>query len=260
VPPSAASNRPIRALVAPVNAPTSAPNSSASSSSSGRPPALTLTNGCWRRGRVGLDDLGDLLLAGAVGPGDQHRGVGARDAGGERDHAVHRLAGVDEAAQVVAVLQLVAGAGALGPQAVVLQRELPHAQHVLHGGDDLGVVPRLGEVVGGALLDEGDRGLERGPRGHQEDGQVAVELAQATKQRGALLARGRVVAEVHVLDDGADVTLGDQLERGLRRVGDLRRDPVDVEQDLEGRAHRRVVVDDQYLLHGASVVPASPGR
>ena len=204
-----------------------------------------------------MHDLGDLLLARSVGPGDQHGGIGTGDAGGERDDAVHRLAGIHEAAQVVAILQLVAGARALGPQAMVLERELSQAQHVLDGGDDLGVVPWLGQVVGRALLDQQHRGLERGPRGHQQDRQVAVELAQAAKQCGALLAGGRVVAKVHVLNNGADVTAGDRLERGLGGVGDDRGDAVHVEQDLERRADGGVIVDDQDLLHDLSVVPAS---
>ena len=51
---------------------------------------------------VRLDDLGDLLLAGAVRAGDQHRHVGARDLAGERDHALHRRIGEHHAAQVVA--------------------------------------------------------------------------------------------------------------------------------------------------------------
>ena len=45
MPPWAASKRPTRALLAPVNAPASAPNSSASSRSSGSAPALILTKG-----------------------------------------------------------------------------------------------------------------------------------------------------------------------------------------------------------------------
>ncbi len=45
VPPAAASKRPTRILVEPVNAPASAPNSSASSSWSGSAPAFTLMKG-----------------------------------------------------------------------------------------------------------------------------------------------------------------------------------------------------------------------
>src|SRR5690606_10636037 len=140
---------------------------------------------------------------GAVRAGDEDGGVGAGDAGRERDDAVHRLAGVDEAAQVVMALQLAARAGRLGPQAVVLEPELAHAQHVLDGGDDLGVVPRLAEVVGGALLDELDGGLERGPGGHEEDGEGGVEAVDLAEQGGALLTRGGDRLKLHVLNDSA---------------------------------------------------------
>ena len=77
VPPSAASKRPTRRLVAPVKAPASAPNSSLSSSSSGRAPALTFTNGLsWRR-ELAWTISASFSLPTPFGPRDQHGRVGA---------------------------------------------------------------------------------------------------------------------------------------------------------------------------------------
>src|SRR5690606_24662582 len=60
--------------------------------------------------RVRMHDLGDLLLAGAVRAGDQHRQLRARDLHRQRQQALAGGVGEDEAAQVVVALQRAAPA------------------------------------------------------------------------------------------------------------------------------------------------------
>jgi len=55
--------------------------------------------------RIGLDDLGDLLLARAVGAGDQHRQCRARHLAGQADHALAGRVGHHRTAQIVPGLQ-----------------------------------------------------------------------------------------------------------------------------------------------------------
>ena len=104
-----------------------------------------------------MHDLGDLFLAGAVGAGDQHRQIGARDLAGEREHALARRIGEDEAAQVVFALQRVAPALFAAAMPREFAPRLGQFQQVVDRRQQLAVVPRLGEVVGGAGLDQVDR-------------------------------------------------------------------------------------------------------
>ncbi len=210
--------------------------------------------------RRGLHDLGELLLAGAVGAGDQDGHVGAGDLHGEGDHAVHRLARVDEAPQVVGLLELGACLARGGPQRAVLAGEPGELVEVLHRREQLVVVPRLLEVVGRALLHERDGGLERAPGGEQHDGQPWRGLAERAEQRDPLGAGGLVRGEVHVLDHDRDPAGPHALERLLRGRHGLAGEVVDVEQHLEGGADGGLIVDDEDLGHGAAPRLAIPSR
>jgi hypothetical protein len=77
VPPSASSNLPRRAEVAPVNDPFSCPNSSLSISSVGIAAQFTFTNGPSANG-LGVDVRGQQFLAGARFADQQHARIGAR--------------------------------------------------------------------------------------------------------------------------------------------------------------------------------------
>ena len=94
---------------------------------------------------------------------------------------------------------------------------LGQLQQVLHRGQQLVVVPGLGEVVGRAGLDQLDRGLQVRPRGQQHHRQVRMALADRAEQRDAFLARRGVGAEVHVLDHQVDA-LALQQRQALARA------------------------------------------
>ena len=104
----------------------------------------------------------------------------------------------------------------MGAQAHVLLRKLAQADQILDLGDELLVVPRLGDVVGGALFDELHGGLERRERRHDEHRQIGVEAFDIGEQLGPLRAVGGVAPEVHVLHDGSDVFRSDDGQRPRR--------------------------------------------
>ena len=141
----------------------------------------------------------------------------------------------------------------------VLLLEGSQAREVPDGGDELRVVPGLAEVVRGALPNERDRGLEGRPGRHEEDGQGGVGAAQVSEQGGAVLARCRARAEVHVLHDEADPALGHGGERFRRVSRDADRDVVEVEEKGQGLRHGRVVLDDQDRGHGLCLAESCAG-
>ena len=201
--------------------------------------------------RVPLDDLGDLLLAGAVRPGDEDRRVRARDVHGDRDELVHRATAVDEAAEIEALREDVARLARLARETRVLSLELAEPQESRDEPDELRVVPGLLEVVVRALLHEHDGRLERGPRRDEDDGHLRVHLADRAKQLDALLARRRVAGEVHVLDDDGDAARAHAREGGLRRGHGLGAEPVHVEEHRERSANGKLVVYDENGVHRA---------
>jgi hypothetical protein len=115
----------------------------------------------------------------------------------------------------------------------------------LHGRQQLVVIPGLREVVGCALPHQRHRGLERGPRGHEQDRQVGIERSNRSEQRDPTLTRGLPIGEVHVLDHQADVLASNQVECRVRPIRAERGQAVRLEQHLQRFAHRVLVVDDQ---------------
>ena len=95
MPPSASSNLPRRAEVAPVKAPFSWPNSSLSISSVGIAAQLTFTNGPVGERAFGVDVRGQQFLAGARFADEQHARIAAGRHGGLLEHPLERRAGSD---------------------------------------------------------------------------------------------------------------------------------------------------------------------
>src|SRR5262245_57643616 len=134
-------------------------------------------------------------------------------------------------------------------EAFGLRPPLVPLEERLHRGDELLVVPRLREVIDGALLDELDRGLERRPRGHEEDRKLRVERAHLPEQRDPLLPARGPRREVHVLEDEPRLAPLDDPGRSLRPVGDDRRDVVEIEEDLKSSRDRGLILHDEHLPH-----------
>ncbi len=210
-------------------------------------------------GRIGLDDLGNLFLAAAVGAGDQHRQVRACDLTGEGDGALAGRIGEHRAAQIVALGQLLAAAPFAFAPTFQLAACFGQFQQVVDRGQQLGVVPGFGDVIGRAGLDQAHRAAQMRPGGEQDHGQVRMTLTQLGKQRLAFFAGGGIGGEVHVLDHQIERLLVQQRQPGLRRMRVPRLDVVQRKQHLQCSGHGRVVVDDQDVRHriaqgGAGVI------
>ena len=161
MPPCAALKRPSRRLVAPVNAPRSCPNSSASISVSGNAAQLTATNGPSARAAF-VQRARHQLLARSALARDDHRRVAVRDrlhALDQREHA-GRVSDQLIAARRRA-LQLPADR-----DDVAVQR--PEGGQPLQLNAQLLEVDRLGQVVEGPLLQDGDRVGDGGVPGHHD--------------------------------------------------------------------------------------------
>ncbi len=105
MPPAASSKRPLRSLIAPVNAPFSWPNSSLSSSVSGRAAQLTVTNGLRGAPAVVMDGARDQFLARAALAAQQHRRVALGDVRDQVVYRLHRAGVADDVCGPEAVLQ-----------------------------------------------------------------------------------------------------------------------------------------------------------
>ncbi|MNT06965.1 hypothetical protein D3C72_1416520 [compost metagenome] len=154
--------------------------------------------------RVGLDDLRDLLLARAIGAGDQHRQLRARDLAGQGDHPLAGGVGEHRAAQRVLVFQCMALALFALASLVQFAPRFGQFQQVVDRGQQLAVIPGFGQVVGGTGLDQVHRAAQVGPGRQQDYRQIGVAFADLREQRLAFLAGGGVLAEVHVLDHQVD--------------------------------------------------------
>ena len=96
-------------------------------------------------GGVGVDGLGDELLAGAGFAGDQDGGAGAGDLRNEVEHAHHLLALAHDIGKVVALFE-----GAL--ELLIFAREASAMDHAGDFQQELVVIPGLGEIVSSAGL------------------------------------------------------------------------------------------------------------
>ncbi len=138
---------------------------------------------------------------------------------------------------------------ALCSEANVLLLQAAQLEQLLDDPDQLLVVPGLGHVVVGPLLDELHGNFERAPGGEKDDRQVGIEVPQGAKERHAALTRRVVLGEVHVLDDDPDVLAGHEVQRLLGTGRGQRLEAVQLEQDLERGADRGLIVDDENFQH-----------
>ena len=173
---------------------------------------------------------------------------------------VHGRALVEHPAQVVAVGHALPRAQALGLEPVVLELQLAHPEQVAHAGQELRVVPGLGQVVARALLHHLHRRLQRRPGGEHQHGQVGIDAAHPAEQLDAFAPRGRPGREVHVLHDDADFLPFHHGQRVLRRLRHQAGDRVDLEQDFERLRDGGLVLDDQYASHRPRSITRSGSR
>src|SRR5690606_31949933 len=153
-------------------------------------------------------------------------------------------------AQVVAAGQVLAPAALAAAALVQLAAGLGQFQQVVDRGQQLGVLPGFGQVVGGTGLDQLHRALQVGPGGQQDHRQVRVPLADGREQRPALVAGGGICGEVHVLDHQVHRLALQQRQSLLRADGVHGGDVVQGEQHFQRGGDRGVVVDDQDGGHG----------
>ena len=102
---------------------------------------------------------------------------------------------------------------------------------------------RLGDEVGGALLDRVDRVLHRAEAGDDDRDDVRVALERGVEHRAAVDAR-----QPEVRDDDVEGELGEPRQR-LFAVRGLLDDEAVVGQPLgDGLPQRRLVVDEQQMF------------
>jgi hypothetical protein len=175
----------------------------------------------------------DQLLAGAGLAVDQHRGGSDRGLLDEPVDLLHRRAAADEPAHAPDVLDPAPQDRDLVERAGALQRLLDQQSQPLE-------VDRLGEVVVGALAHRGDRGVDGGLSGEDDDRYPGHLLLERAEQAQAVHVRHHEVGhhqrrvERRRLLQGI-VTLG----RGIGGVAPGRQD------GLERGARILLVVDDQ---------------
>ena len=78
-----------------------------------------------------------------------------------------------------------------------------------------------------------------------------------TIQIDAFLTRGRIGAEVHVLDNQINVFASQQFQALLRRSGNQGADVMQSQQHIKCGSDCRVVIDHQYGTHGSVLCWAS---
>ena len=146
----ASSSSPGLSVVAPVKAPLAWPNSSDSIRSFGQRGAVDLDQRPLHAGALGVDGVGDELLAGAALADDEDVGVGAGHRVQHLEHALHRRRGPEHPPVPRLLGQLPTQLLSLGDETPVLERLAHQAQHLLG-------VEGLGHEIERTLL----RGLHR---------------------------------------------------------------------------------------------------
>ncbi len=118
-------------------------------------------------------------------------------------------------------------------QPLLLQRPLDLDQNLI-------VVKRLGHVMKRARAHRIHRALDGPERGDEQDGSVAVDLAQALNQFDAFHFRHHEIGDRQVKRRGSML-----LDRRFAVVRDVDRISFLAQQVDEQLAHRSIVVDDQ---------------
>ena len=232
----ACSSRPWRVPTAPVNAPRTWPKSSASSSVSGIALQLMRDETVRAARAVVVNRPRRELLAGAGLAGDEHRARRRRDGLEQLKEIAHRAAAADQAVDAIALLELRAQVGVLGSQAALLERRVQHVEQRVE-------LKRLGDEVGGALLDRVDGVLHRAEAGDDDRDDVGIALERGVEDGAAVDA-----GQPEVGDDDVEREIGEPRERFLaaRRLLD---DEAVVGQPFgDGLTQRRLVVDEQQMF------------
>src|ERR1051326_1179711 len=133
--------------------------------------------------------------------------------------------------------------GELRLKPLVLAREPPLLQRLVHGEDHFLVLERLRDVVEGAVLHRLDRAVDGGEGGDDDDRQVRVGDADGAQRVDAADA-----GEHDVEDDEVDVGVGVAVENAQRLFAGRGEDDVEAfapEHGLEHVAEDFFVVDDE---------------
>ena len=183
--------------------------------------------------RVGVDGLGDELLAGAAFALDEHRGAAGRHLGDKVEDLEHDLAFAHDVGEVVALLE-----GALELEVLFF------GAMAGDGGADVGqqlfVVPGLLDEVFRAGADGFDDVVHGAVGGDHDDGQLGLALLDLRQQFEAALA-GQGQVEQHQVE----VFLLQNAQPLVAVGGHSDRVPLQREQHFERFADGGLVVDDQ---------------
>ncbi len=199
-----------------------------------------------------MHDHRNALLARTIRPGDQHRHIRTGHLASQIQRTRHGLGGEDQPIQVVFALQRVAALAALLARPVHFAGGLGQFQQVLDRSQQLGVIPRLGQVIGRPCLHQLHRRFQVRPGREQDQRQVGMALPDGPEQVHTLFAGGGVGREIHVLDHDVYRLALQHFKAVLGRQRDQWPDVVQRKQQRQRLAHGRVVVNDQYGAHSFS--------
>ncbi len=221
-----------------VKAPLTWPKRVDSSRSDGMAPVLTGMNMRVAARGVGVDGLGDELLAGAGFALDEHGGAAGRNLRDGVEQAQHGLGLADDVFEVVALLERALELDDFGFGLVAGD-----------GGADVGeqflVVPGLLDEVFGARADGVDDVVDRAEGGDHDDGQVGVKLGDARQEVDAALAGESEVEQQKVVLGARE---GFEAGGAVDGEGDV--EAFEREQGFERLADARLVVDDEQVGYG----------
>ena len=183
---------------------------------------------------VVVDRARDQLLAGAGLAVDQDR---ARRRGDRRQHLeqlAHDAALSDQPLEAVALLELRSQVRVLGAQAALLERAVHHVEQLV-------VLERLGDEVGGAALDQRHGVAHRAVAGHHDDDDVGVALQRRSRTpRAAKPGSRRSVRTRSKANWGAQ-------RPPLLPSAPARRGSRGRRADRRCEAERRLVLDEQQM-------------
>ena len=180
-----------------------------------------------------VDRARDDLLAGAALAGDEHGGVGRRDALDQVVCLLHRGALPDEGVESRQPSRLQAQPLHLLAQAAVRRRPVDRDREDVE-------LDRLVDEVVGAHADGSDRRVEAAERGEHDDGHVGAAAHDALAKLEAAEA-----AHVEIRHDDVEVLRVERPERLVRRRSRLDDEASLAEPESEGLAQRRVVIDQK---------------
>ena len=184
-----------------------------------------------------MDRLGHELLAGAALAGDEHDGVGRRDAHDAPEHLAHALRAADDVLELVPVLELAREKGDLAGEPPIVERLCDLHEKLLLG-------ERLLDVVERAEAHRLDGALDGAVRGHHDDLGHRLGIFRRAKDVDAVFRPHAQIGEHDVVGAGR-ASLCPLLAVG-RFVDFVTRTP---QHHRERRAHVALVVDDEDLRH-----------